>query len=60
MARSNRTNRRPQRIKHTVEDRMARRALQREADRSYREEAPQRTYVGGRLVTVTFTDPSFT
>jgi hypothetical protein len=59
MARRNRTNRVPQRIKHTVEDRMARRALAREVDQSYRDEAPQRTYVRGVLTVVTFTDPSF-
>lgn len=59
MARKNSTNRRPQRFKHSIEDRMARRALQREVDRSYREEAPIRTFEGGRLTVVTFTDPSF-
>lgn len=58
MARTNRTNRRPQRIKHRIEDKVARRALVRAAEESYRNE-PERTYVAGRLTVVTFTDPSW-
>jgi hypothetical protein len=59
MARKNSTRRAPQRFKHSVEDRMARRALAREVDRSYREEARMETRLDGRLVSITFTDPSF-
>jgi hypothetical protein len=58
MARRNRRTTTPQRFKHHVEDRMARRALQREVDRSYREEARAETRLDGRLV-ITFTDASF-
>jgi hypothetical protein len=60
MARKNSTARRPQRLKHAVEDRVARRALLREVERSYREEARQEMYLAARLVQITFTDPSFT
>lgn len=60
MARKNSTRRTPQRFKHVVEDRMARRALLREVDRSYREEARMETRSEGRVVSITFTDPSFT
>lgn len=58
MPRTNRTTKRPQRIKHRIEDKVARRALQRAAEDSYRRD-PERTYVGGRLAVITFTDPSF-
>lgn len=58
MPRSNRTRRSPQRIKHRVEDRMARRALARTVEDTYRRD-PERTYLGGRLAVVTFTDPSW-
>jgi hypothetical protein len=59
MARSNRSKRQPQRMKHRVEDAMARRALHRIAEESYRAEARQETHLDGRLVSITFTDPSF-
>lgn len=59
MARSNRTNRRPQRIKHHIEDAVARRALHREVDQSYREEARIVTHEHGHITIVTFTDASF-
>ncbi len=59
MARSNRTSRRPQRFKHHIEDQMARRALARAVEESYRAEARAETFVDGRLAVITFTDPSF-
>lgn len=59
MARNNRTRRQPQRMKHRVEDAMARRALHRIAEQSYRDEARQETHINGHLAVVTFTDPSF-
>lgn len=59
MARSNRTKRTPQRIKHRVEDRMARRAMYRAIDQSYRDEARQTTVHPDGRVVVTFTDASF-
>lgn len=59
MARKNRTKSTPQRIKHNIEDRMARRALHREADESYRDEQHGTRYepTGDRILI--FTDPSF-
>jgi hypothetical protein len=59
MGRKNSTNRRPQAFKHRVEDRMARRALERMVDESYREEARQDRYEPGGQHTIVFTDPSF-
>lgn len=59
MARRNRTNKRPQRIKHNIEDRMARRAVHIAVEQSYRDEARQETYISGKLTQITFTDPSF-
>lgn len=65
MPRSNRTARTPQvrksarsRLAHRVEDRVARAHIRRVVEDTYRAE-PERTYLGGRLVTVTFTDPSW-
>lgn len=59
MPRSNRTKRAPQRIKHRVEDRMARRAMQRTVDQGYRDEARQTTIHPDGHVVLTFTDPSW-
>lgn len=59
MARKNRTKSTPQRIKHNIEDRMARRALHRMVDESYRDEQHGTRYepTGDRILI--FTDPSF-
>jgi hypothetical protein len=65
MPRSNRSTRTPQvrksarsRLAHSVEDRIARAHVRRVVEDTYRQ-APERTYVGGVLTTVTFTDPSW-
>lgn len=59
MGRKNRTTRTPQRFKHQIEDRMARRAVARLVEQSYRDEARQTTILPGGQVVLTFTDPSF-
>lgn len=59
MARKNRTKRAPQRIKHNIEDRMARRALHRIVDESYRDEQHGVRFEPTGDVVLTFTDPSF-
>lgn len=65
MPRSNRSTRTPQvrksarsRLANSVEDRIARAYVRREVEDSYRQ-APERTFLGGHLVLVTFTDPSW-
>lgn len=59
MSRKNNSKRAPQRIKHNIEDRMARRALHRLADESYREEQHAVRYEPTGDVVFVFTDPSF-
>jgi len=59
MARKNRTKSTPQRIKHNIEDRVARRALAREVDASYRDEQHGVRYEPTGDTVLIFTDPSF-
>jgi hypothetical protein len=58
MPRRNHPTRTPQGIKARVEDTVARRAVRRAAEDSYRR-GVERTFVLGRLTTLTFTDPSW-
>lgn len=60
MSRKNSTRRVPQRLKHNIEDRMARREVAKIVEQSYRDEARQTRYEPTGDVVFTFTDPSWT
>lgn len=59
MSRKNSTRRVPQRLKHNIEDRIARREVAKIVEQSYREEARSVRYEPTGDVVLTFTDPSY-
>lgn len=59
MPRRNRHTSIPQRIKHSVEDKMARAALHRMVDEGYRQEQHGTRYEPTGDVVLIFTDPSY-
>lgn len=59
MGRRNHTNRRPQSLKCNVEDRMARRAVAKIVEQSYRDEAREIRYEVDHTITMVFTDASY-